>query len=253
MKTKVLLASIVLLGFLFNSCKKENGMGVTTDMVVSLTDSPGNYDEVNVDVQSVEIITEAEGTKTLNTKTGIYNLLNYTGGEDTVIATGKVRIGPISQIRLILGDNNTVVVNGVSHHLLTPSGEESGLKLQLHDSLVAGVQYALLLDFDANQSIVQQGNGDYLLKPVIRVVSTALTGSIQGMISPSNLHATITAEANSVSYSTNTRSDGTFLLKGIPAGTYTVTITPDLPNLPVTIDNVTVTTGASTNLNTITF
>lgn len=257
MKNRTFLASVAMMFILINSCTKDsnstNGQQQgTTDMSVSLTDGPGNYDKVNIDLQGVEVITEAEGTKTLDTKTGIYNLLDYSNGTDTVVATGTMKIGGISQIRLILGDNNTVVVDGVSYHLITPSAQESGLKLQLHDQLMAGVKYALTLDFDANQSIVQQGNGNYLLKPVIRVIDQAISGSIRGVVSPDTLHATIAAEGNGHTYSTSTNHSGEFLLRGIPAGTYTVTITPDSGS-PKTIDNVTVTTGESTDLHTISF
>ena len=256
MKNKIGLGLIASLFVFINACTKDsNSMNQqgTTDMSVSLTDAPGNYDEVNIDLQSVEVITEAEGTKTLNTKTGIYDLLKFANGKDTVVATGTMKIGAISQVRLILGDNNTVVVDGVSHHLITPSAEESGLKLQLHDMLVAGVKYALTLDFDANQSIVQQGNGDYLLKPVIRVIDEAISGSIQGVVTPNTLHATITAEGNGNTYSTVTNASGAFLLRGIPAGTYKVTITPDSAALPIIMDNVEVTTGVSTDLHTVAF
>jgi hypothetical protein len=34
--------------------------------------------------------------------------------------------------------------------------------------------YHVLLDFDANKSIVKLGNGGYKLKPVIRTVETAM-------------------------------------------------------------------------------
>ena len=256
MKNKIFSGVIALLFILVNSCMKDTTMNQQqagiTDMAVSLTDGPGNYDEVNIDLQSVEVITGSEGTKTLNTKNGIYNLLKYSNGYDTIIATGRMEVGVISQVRLILGDNNTVMVDGVSHHLITPSAEESGLKLQLHDELVAGVKYALKLDFDANQSIVQQGNGSYLLKPVIRVIDNAISGAIHGVITPVTLHATITAEANGKSYSTVTNASGEFLLRGIPPGTYKVTIAPDSGS-PKTIDNVVVKTGESTDLHTISF
>ena len=257
MKNKIFL-SLALLFVLLNSCMKDSSttnqqQAGTTDMSVSLTDGPGNYDEVNIDLQGVEVITDAEGTKTLNTKTGIYDLLKYANGDDTIVATGKMEVGMISQIRLILGENNTVTVDGVSYPLITPSAEQSGLKIQLHDALVAGVKYAVTLDFDANQSIVQQGNGSYLLKPVIRVIDEAVSGAIHGMITPDTLHATITAEANGVSYSTVTDASGEFLLRGVPAGTYTVTITPDSPDTPVTINDVKVVVGESTDLQTIEF
>ena len=256
MKNTIFLASVALLFVTISSCTKDNNsmnQGGTTEMSVSLTDGPGNYDNVNIDLQDVEVITEAEGPRMLDTKTGIYDLLQFSNGEDTVVATGTMKIGGISQIRLILGDNNTVVVDGVSYHLITPSAQQSGLKLQLHDELVAGVKYALTLDFDATQSIVQQGNGDYLLKPVIRVVNEAISGSIHGVVTPGTLRATITAEGNGQSYSTVTNASGAFLLRGIPAGTYTVTITPDSADQPIVKNNVQVTTGAITELNTIAF
>lgn len=257
MKNTIFLASVALLFVTISSCTKDDNNSMnqagTTEMSVSLTDGPGNYDNVNIDLQGVEVITEAEGPRTLDTKTGIYDLLQFSNGEDTVVATGTMKIGGISQIRLILGDNNTVVVDGVSHHLITPSAQQSGLKLQLHDELVAGVKYALTLDFDATQSIVQQGNGEYLLKPVIRVVNEAISGSIHGVVTPDTLNATITAEGNGQSYSTVTNASGAFLLRGVPAGTYTVTITPDSADQPIVKNNVQVTTGAITELNTIAF
>jgi hypothetical protein len=54
-----------------------------------------------------------------------------------------------------------------------PSAEQSGLKLQVNQTLQEGIMYHVLLDFDANKSIVKLGNGGYKLKPVIRTVETA--------------------------------------------------------------------------------
>jgi hypothetical protein len=255
MKNKLILSGFILAGLFMASCQKESDISEdgSTDITVRMTDGPGNYDQVNVDIQAIEVITESEGTIQLKASPGVYDILKLSNGKDTVIATGRAKAGKISQVRLILGENNSVMVDSVSYPLITPSAEESGLKLQLHDSLVAGVQYALLLDFDASQSIVQQGNGSYLLKPVIRIIDSAISGSIHGLISPLTIHATITAEANGVSYTTVTNENGAFLLKGIPEGTYTVTVTPDLPALPVTLTNVEVKTGIITDLQTITF
>jgi hypothetical protein len=62
----------------------------------------------------------------LNVKSGIYNLLNFSNGLDTLIAIGTLNIATVQQIRLILGLNNSVVVNNVSHPLSTPSAEQLG-------------------------------------------------------------------------------------------------------------------------------
>jgi hypothetical protein len=144
------------------------------------------------------------------------------------------------------------VVDSVSYPLSTPSADQSGLKLQVHQTLQAGVLFNVLLDFDANQSIVNEGNGNYKLKPVIRTIETGISGAIKGNILPAGVEAVITATSNS-SYSSNVSATGDFLLKGLPAGIYSVTITPKLPFVEVVQSNITVTTGVTTNIGTINF
>lgn len=187
----------------------------------------------------------------LNTNPGIYNLLDFSNGTDTLIATADIHMERVQQIRLILGQNNSVVVDSVSYPLQIPSGSESGLKIQLHKDLQPGVAYAVLLDFDAHQSIVMQGNGSYLLKPVIRAVEDALTGSIQGSLSQPNVSAVITAVSGNGSYSSIANTTGQFIVKGIPVGTYSVTIVPAAPHNSVTLNNVNVTTGSATAVGVI--
>lgn len=234
----------------FASCTKNTS--TTSTLKVKMTDAPGPYTAVNVDIQGVEVTGTNNNTVLLNVSKGTYNLLDLANGKDTLIGTGSLNEGSVEQIRLILGSNNTVVVNNVSHPLSTPSAEQSGLKLQVHQTLVAGVDYSILLDFDANQSIVETGNGTYKLKPVIRTIDTAISGSIKGTISPIGLIATVTATSGTASYSSVVSASGSFVISGVPSGTYSVVITPALPQLPVTVANVTVNTGISTNIGAIT-
>jgi len=158
--------------------------------------------------------------------------------------------GTISQIRLILGTENSVMVDGVVYHLSTPSADQSGLKLQIHQTFVAGVSYNILLDFDVSQSIVLTGNGEYKLKPVIRTIDAAISGSIKGQISPISLGTFVTATSNGVSYST-VASNGYFMRAGLPAGACSITLTPVLTLLPITITGKTDVIGASTDLGII--
>ncbi len=236
---------------LLPSCKKDN-----TDkahLSVKMTDAPANYDAVMVDVQGVEIMDEGGNLVMLNANADIYNLLDFTNGMDTLIASGDLDAGTISQIRLILGTENSVMVKGVVYHLATPSADQSGLKLQIHQKFEAGVAYNVLLDFDASQSIVLQGNGEYKLKPVIRTINAAVSGSIKGSISPISLGTTITATSAGVVYSTIANLNGYFMIAGLPAGTYDITVTPVLPLQPITITGKAVVIGASTDLGIIVF
>jgi hypothetical protein len=216
-----------------------------------MKDAPGNYDVVFIDLVGVEITGSVGNATLLNVNPGVYNLLDFANGMDTLIASGNLQAGKIEQIRLILGNNNSVVVDSVSYPLSTPSTQQSGLKLQVHETFIAGVAYQLLLDFDAAQSIELQGNGSYQLKPVIRVIETAISGSIKGRVLPVGVQSTVTANNGAAFYSTITYVNGNFLLRGIPAGSYTVTILPPNPFSEVTVNNVSVITGAITDVGNI--
>lgn len=250
------LAFITLIYPLVFSCSKSSipSLPGTTHLSVRMTDASANYDAVYVDIQGVEVTNDSLSPFALNTANGVYNLLDFANGADTLIATGDINGGLVSQIRLILGSNNSVKVNGVDYPLSTPSAQQSGLKLQIHKVFQPGVSYAIVLDFDALNSIVAEGNGNYILKPVIRTVDTAISGSMKGIVSPSDSLANVTASSlsDSTSYSTRTNSSGRFILGGIPGGTYNVTVT-SLDTLLATIKltNKTVTVGAVTDLGTI--
>lgn len=243
---KMMVVLFFGLQFIFiSSCTSDNEK---SHLSVRMTDAPGNYDAVNVDVKSVEITGNNGKTVILNTNSRVYNLLNFSNGLDTLLATGDLEPGTISQIRLILGANNSVMVDSVIYPLSTPSAMQSGLKLKVNQTFEPGVSYVILLDFDASQSIVTQGNGTYQLKPVIRTIDTAISGSIKGSISLIGVIATVSATSNGVTYTSVTNASGQFVIAGLPEGDYEVTVIPDLSLSPVTKTNIEVTIGVSTNV-----
>ncbi len=249
---KIMYATMVGLLFMqISSCNKSTTTSDKAHLSVRMTDAPASYDAVNIDVQSVEITGNGGAAVVLNTTPGIYNLLELSNGINALIATGDLNAGAVSQIRLILGSNNTVKIGGVVYPLSTPSAMQSGLKLQVNQTFEAGVSYSILLDFDASQSIVLQGNNTYQLKPVIRTIDTAISGSLKGSITPIGTIAIVTATSNNITYSSVTNASGLFLISGLPAGIYVITITPVLPLLPVTITGKTVIMGVSTDLGII--
>jgi hypothetical protein len=198
----ILLTAITSAGLIFWSCKKSNHTGAATGtghLQVMLTDGPANYDAVNIDVEKVEVNISSDsgansgadsgtnsGWQTVNLlRPGVYNLLKFSNGIDTLLAAADLPAGTISQMRLTLGDNNSVVIDSQSFPLKTPSAQQSGLKFNIHSTLTAGIVYRLWIDFDANRSIVSTGSGAYILKPVIRTYSEAIGGSIKGYALPS--------------------------------------------------------------------
>jgi hypothetical protein len=168
--TSALLSVSLLL--MITACKKENSKG-TTDLRVNLTDNPFNATEVNVDIREVRVKfvddnNDDEGWISLDTRQGIYNLLDFQNGIDTTIAQAVVPTDYLREIRFVLGADNSITINNVNYPLTIPSGSESGLKIKLNKQLNAHLD-SLTIDFDAALSIFQEGTGDYTLKPVLKI------------------------------------------------------------------------------------
>lgn len=246
---------------MFYSC--DNDSDADTEgkarVKVSMTDAPGDYKNVFIDVQDVkvksDISAEEEGWVSLSgVQPGIYDLLELTGGVTQMLANSEMEAGTLGQIRLVLGTDNTLVLNdGTEVALATPSAQQSGLKLQVNQELEAGKEYDYLLDFDVDQSIVSAGgSGNYILKPVIRLVNVEATGTIVGEVQPSLTQSVVKAESASHTITAYTAADGKFSLNGVPAGTYQVTVTPAVASgLQVeVVNNVQVSSGASVELET---
>ncbi|HSG68197.1 MAG TPA: DUF4382 domain-containing protein [Bacteroidales bacterium] len=137
--------------------------------------SVATYDSVNIHLLQISFHTSDDTNATggwydLETIPGIYNLLDFIADDTLVAFDSLLAAQTISQVRLILGDSNTVVENGISYPLSTPSAQTSGLKVQVHCQMVPDSAYVIMLDFDPEQSIHKTGNGVYKLKPVIRAI-----------------------------------------------------------------------------------
>lgn len=166
MKIK-LLSFVALTVVVLFACKKESG---TSNFRIHMTDAPVALEEVNVDLKQVNVKFEKDsaGWVSMNTNAGIYNLLNLQNGVDTLIAQGNYPAGSsVKEIRLVLGDNNTVKEGGQIYPLRIPSGSESGLKIKVGKHLRGNID-SLLIDFDAALSVKKEGDG-YKLRPVIKL------------------------------------------------------------------------------------
>ena len=247
MNPKVSLLPLVLSSFLLAACGGGGGDSQPTQtmgtLAVSMTDAPScGFDAVNVTVNKVRVNTSASASDTDGGWTDItlspakkINLLDLTNG--TLLALGQTSLsaGHYNQVRLVLdantgnATNNSVILSGTTTEISldTPSAVQSGIKMNADFTVDAGQRYDLVMDFDACKSIVTKGNGKYALKPVVKVIPTALNG-ISGFVSAPLVSdgVTVSAQQNgAVVAATVPSSTGEFVLPRLPLGNYDVVIT----------------------------
>jgi hypothetical protein len=240
---------------------------------VKLTDAPAcGFDNVYVTVSKVRVNQSSSAGDNDSSWQDIVldsprkiDLLTLTNGLTTDLGIKTLPAGHYTQVRLVLDKNvfattaNSVVVAGVTKPLSTPSGQTSGLKVNIKDNgfdVAANSTVALMLDFDACKSIVNEGNGNYSLKPVITAFpvaasSTSVTG-ITGNVSTGLTSPVVTAQQNGVVVkATVPNSDGSFNLSPLPDSTtsYVVVLTAD-GRTTAAITGVPVTTGQKTAIGT---
>lgn len=175
------MKKIIGLGILFLafacinvSCNKEMNINSGRIKIVMTDAVQANiYEHVYIDLKQVSInYDEAKPDvwMDLPTNTGIYDLMELTNNVTTVITSEtSIPIGKVYQIRLILGDNNSVVINGDSHFLKLPSAYSSGIKVKVNEEISRNENLLVLLDFNADKSIHKDGGDTYIMNPVIDV------------------------------------------------------------------------------------
>ncbi|TMM28784.1 DUF4382 domain-containing protein [Polaribacter aestuariivivens] len=248
MRIKNLVLAILSIAVL-SSCSSSSEAEVngTSQVQFKLVDAPGDYKEVNVEIVDIQYNnSESEDDsawKSFTSFSGPINvdLTTLIAGNSVILSDEVIEAGMLKQIRLVLGSNNTLLLEGEinTRPLSTPSAQQSGLKLMLNEELEAGFSYTFILDWDVQKSIVEAGgSGNYNLKPVIRVNAEKNSGTISGSVFQDNgttetsddtpledALVSIYTTTNVLVAETYTNAEGNFTVQGLPAGNYIVKIT----------------------------
>ena len=232
--------------------------GGTGTLRLTLVDSPVDFDDVTLDVRATRVHRSDEdslgGWHLVSTDSMVVHLLDLTNGVSALLADADLPAGTYDQIRLRLGDGNTVTVDGVEHELRVPSGQRSGLKIHHTFEITDGEIYEATVDIDASRSVHQNGHGQYMMRPVIRVRADALCGRIIGAVDPIEAAALIWTIAGEDTVQTFADPvTGRFMLVALPAGVYDLTITPTSGDwLEKLLTDVEVVVGTTNDVGTVT-
>lgn len=139
---------------------------------VLLTDAPGDFESVWVNITSVAVESGGEWV-TLADAPQRFDLLTLQNDVTAALGGAELQPGMYGQLRMMV-DTASVVVGGVESPLQIASGAQTGIKINLDQAIEADTTYSLTLDFDAAKSVKTTGQG-FLMTPVIMV--KAFTGT----------------------------------------------------------------------------
>jgi hypothetical protein len=256
-------------------CQKENSSqpndGLTTTLPTSvkvyLTDDQSLvFDKVFIDLQKLEIKIEDDGVDSvdgwfsLNITPGIYDILQFRNGLDTLFATGTIPANrKLQKIRLTLGNNNSVEKDGKTYPLIVKDKDNEVIaKLESSNvEFTSPDQFMFWIDFDAGRSIRKNNSGSgnnngFELRSQIRIFTKSKSGRIEGRVLPAAANAIVMAINGTDTATAKPEREGEFKIVGLKAGTYQMFIDATSNNYKDTVlNNVVVRHNEDTKLGTI--
>ena len=284
-KTNLFVAAtlIAIVSLVAVACNKstsvESGPGIQ-QVNFMLTDGPGSYDNVFIDIKSLQIVidTAKEGSRkrdtcnwdhigshresrkdsglvwtTIPIKAGVYDILKFRNGLDTLFASANVPKGSVRLVRIEFGTNNSVVKDSVNYPLnLSPNLPNFiVIKLKGHEfEEFASRRHRLWLDFDVSRSIIE-ANGRFYLIPVMHTFVEKNTASVAGKVKPRDAKAVITLFNNTDTAYALPNKEGEFKMRGLKDGTYKLFVKASNGYRDTTINNVVVVQPKTTSLGVI--
>jgi len=136
---------------------------------------------------------------------------------------------------------NVVLTDGTTYDLKVPSGEQTGIKVFVKPGLTVdgSLTADLLLDFDVSKSFVVKGSSNDLagiagfnFKPVIKASNLSTAGSLAGVVTTLEEEDAVGLEgaqvsvfaADTLNTTTFTDETGAYMVMGLLAGNYDVTV-----------------------------
>lgn len=292
MKTLIckLVFSTFTLCFFFTSCKKSSSPTPTQKALsVYLTDDPSQFSSVFIDIKTVEVKIDenlnhdshfADNDKdddndlkdhdqygkwdTLSIRSGVYDIMKFRNGLDTLFAKNNIPISRIGKIRLTLGQNNSVILSNSSYPLLLKSDRKKYVYVKIEendldetpegndlDETQTG-QISLWIDFDLAASIEESG-GIFYLKPTIKAFGNEKFGQVHGKVFPEDAKAIVKIFIDSdTTNAIPNNGSGEFKIRGLKEGNYAVLYKGYNGYKDTTVFNIAVMKGKETSLLNIT-
>lgn len=284
LKVATICSAFILLALNF-SCQKSISAAIdahsgNSSVNIYLTDDPAlSFDKLLLDIRTLEIKVEdndqehhenehqqetddndnhgstSGGWMNVSIRAGVYDILSFRNGLDTLLSTGVFSTASkLKKIRLTLGSNNSVVINGTTLPL-TVKGNDNIIVIKIDESAVkinAGGTTHCWIDIDGGRSVSRHGN-NFEFKASCKGFSKEKTAGIEGRVLPRDAAAVVMAINGTDTSSAKPSAEGEFKFIGLKAGNYKVLYHATANNyLDSTMNNVIVRLNEDTKLSTVT-
>lgn len=268
-------AILVIIVVIVSSCSKNSSIeSVVGQQNVSfyLTDAPAIYDKVLIDIKSVKILVDtskdtrkkdscnwerigeerdrrfASGDSVLvwqdlSIKAGVYDVLKLRNGLDTLLASKTVENGAVRLIKIEFGTNNSLMQDSITYPLQLPVGAPNYIIIKLKgyelDEYLPR-KLRLWLDFDIANSIIQERDNQFYLRPWIKFFTEKTTASLSGKINSMEAKPIVLVFNNTDTAVALPNKEGYFKIRGLKEGTYTVYVNASNGYIGKILSNITV-------------
>ncbi len=264
----------------FFACNKENSAGSDSNipagqskMSIYMMDGPLDFYKVLVDIRQVAIKidtsrkqTDSDDNRqwgeswkntiwdTLAITPGVYDLLQLRNGVDTLLASGTYPSGKVLTVRITLGSDNTIYTDSTTSYPLEVFGPHPYFDINVRRTdiyTVSNNDFQLWLDFNLHRSVFFW-SGTFYLSPYIIVFNDHTSGKIKGMVLPRDASPLVEAFNSTDTVYAVPGWDGNYLIRGVNAGTYSITVFGHHGYNDTTLSNIVVDGSGTTKIPTVT-
>lgn len=167
-------ASVILMATSLG-CSSDGSPSAPTDAVlqVEMTDAPtDDLSAVNVYISGLTIKPSGGSVQRIASDVGRVDLLSLRGRSELLVTAG-VQAGDYEFIQVELEQGASSVVDAATGEELPLQIASQEIKVLGTFTVVANATTTALLDFDADDSLMQVGNGEWLLNPVILLANVS--------------------------------------------------------------------------------
>lgn len=260
------LGSLALLTGCGGSSSDSSGTGT---LRVNLMDAPLDAEGINVDITSVQVHSVAEGWVTVKQYAAPLHvdLMDYSSvGSSLMLAETPLKAGKYTTVRLMISAAS-IVIGGQTHSVDITNVASTGVKCNGEFTVKDNELMALILDFNAGKSFVNdpKGSTNFKLHPVMAMSPVNVATEVTGIVEVKDNTGAVVAipegtvvdvytrdhvgNANYLISGAVVESDGTFKISMIPQGTYDFRVTAGTTTVDLLAKTV---TTPATDIGTLT-